>query len=324
MLLKEKIRVCWKSQFYCMISLLLQSEAFYETMLIIIFIIILQNNHCLSLNVDSVKYALKGLEFKHPLVIKSDILTQIKWAKKSFQDSEYVGFKSLMKNNEICGIHLSDNVKAVFEDEKFAVLMVLSEMVIDKVIQQMDCKINQEVYILNNNTLEIVETYNINDYKIERKIGEITHYGYMNWTLPKRLDIRRKDFHGIHFKGMTDVYGNWISINDSFSKSAPYFSNNGTYKVTNHISGILIRIMDIMKSELNFTIDYYLRKDRKWSNVIEYSNGTFGGDGIVPDVFFKRADLIVGTLSITPHRYPYIDYLPPSEYYPGCNRSCLV
>lgn len=40
-------------------------------------------------------------------------------------------------------------------------------------------------------------------------------------------------------------------------------------------------------------------------------NGTFHGTGIVGDIFFKRADLVVAPLMITFERANFINFLPP-------------
>ena len=62
---------------------------------------------------------------------------------------------------------------------------------------------------------------------------------------------------------------------------------------------------------LNFTTVLYKRKEIAWGFVYPQGNGSFKADGIVGDIFFGKADLIVAPVTLFLRRALYIDYLPP-------------
>ena len=71
-------------------------------------------------------------------------------------------------------------------------------------------------------------------------------------------------------------------------------------------------VLEEMKSKYNFTVKYYLRKDRKWGNVIHLANGTVQESGMVGDIYFDRADIIACTPSFRLVRLSILDYIIPS------------
>ena len=91
----------------------------------------------------------------------------------------------------------------------------------------------------------------------------------------------------------------------------PYFPNNETYLINDYVYGICVDVLKELESELNFTTLIFKRKTEAWGFVQEWPNGTFTGSGMVGDIFSKRADLVVTSLSIIPERAQYVDFLPP-------------
>ena len=57
----------------------------------------------------------------------------------------------------------------------------------------------------------------------------------------------------------------------------------------------------------------FKRKKRAWGYVYPQPNGSYVATGMVGDLFFNRADLVVASLTINPERGKYIDYLLPLE-----------
>ena len=265
-------------------------------------------------NIHHLTNVAKTLGLQNHISIQSSIRVKVDFMKKNWQNNQY---QEINHFEQVCGLNLNSTYEVIIKDHKLATVLLLNDLTFENILTNLECGINQEVYLINVNTSEVFETYMVKDLKIERKLGDVDKDGDLIWIEDSNMLKRRSNFQGTHLKAMTDVYGDWIKFNNTFTTKAPFYTNSNTYEVTNYVSGILIDIMDIIKSELNFTIDYYLRKDRQWGNVAIHPNGTYGGSGMVPDVFFERVDILVGTLSLTTYRFPFVDYLPPSEYYPG-------
>ena len=160
---------------------------------------------------------------------------------------------------------------------------------------------------------EVFESYTINNVKIRKKLGYFDSDYHFNWIEDQDMIKRRSNFQGIHLKSLTIPSGDWIKLKPSYSSEATYFANNQTYDVTQHVGGILIDMFEILKSQLNFTVKYHMRKDRQYGNVVKYSNGTFGGTGSVTDLYNGKADVLTATIVMTNMRIPYLDFLPPSN-----------
>ena len=157
----------------------------------------------------------------------------------------------------------------------------------------------------------------INEIKVLRKAATISKRNELIWHENPVLVNRRSNFQGLHLKGIVEDYGYWAKVNSSFITEAPYSNKNEKYLITNHVTGIVIDILNVLGSKLNFTIDHYLRKDRQWGNIFNHPNGTSEGIGIVGDIYFGRADITSTTLTVTGLRFPFLDFLPSVEYVAG-------
>ena len=281
----------------------------------LIFILaLITASNCLNLTL--VVNLLGNFNFKSPMtVLSNEKIMQIKLIKKLFQNGNYLKFDDFTV--DICQADLNNLMHlAIMEDNQRTLIFPMKPS-LDQSIDLLKCSINEEVYLFKDETREIFETYVINDHKIVRTLGKLNEDYKMEWYEDFNLVKRRSNFQGKHFKALTGTYGSWTVLNKTFLSEAPFFTNNETYLVTNYVSGILIDAMEIMKKELNFTMDYYVNKVRVHGHVIDYGNGTFGGTGNIPDVFFGKADMLVVAIAIKDYRIPYLDFLPASEYYPG-------
>ena len=134
----------------------------------------------------------------------------------------------------------------------------------------------------------------------------------MKWIENPNMFRRRNDFKGTNLRGIVaEEYGIWTKIKPGFNDETTFFSNNKTWDVSDHISGVIIEILDIMKLGLNFTTSYYLREDGSWGNMIQHSNGTFEAFGAVGDIYYDRADFFASTLTMTLDRVPAVDFVVP-------------
>ena len=175
-------------------------------------------------------------------------------------------------------------------------------------MRSFDIKINQRVYFLDESTLELFEVYSISEERIIQKVGEITSSFEFKWTAEPIFEKRRRDFKGINLIGMTDDEGKSIYWDPKFleNKKNFYVSKNKTYNVTNLVHGIYIDILKLLEAKHNFSTQLYQREDQQWGTIVSLSNGSYEGIGMVGDLFFKRADLVVAPLAYLLGRFSYI------------------
>ena len=255
------------------------------------------------------------LDLKPPMTVVGPWQLRIKLIKHFVGNNQYVVFKNeLIEEKSVCSQKLQDLDQIVLRDSKSVTLVILNQETFDAVLENYICSINEEVYLLNENTGHIFETYTINNIKTKRKVAFLGEDLQIIWTENKNMVKRRSNFHGIFLKSLTLSTGDDVKLNKEFSYKATYFPNNGTYDITEYITGIIIDAFSTIQNTLNFTTKYYMRADRKVGQVMKYSNGTLGGVGIIPDVFLGKADFIAAPLSITLPRMPYLDYLPELNF----------
>ena len=266
-----------------------------------------------SLEMSSIEILMSDLNFNPPITIKNPQKLGMKFAKSKTQYKEYISFEDF---NDICGLKLQNGSHMVFHDRKFASLVLLDAWNFEEIFHKLECKINDEIYFFDENTNKVYETYLQNNIKIKRHLGTFQPDSKLVWHKNPTFVDRRSDFFGIHMKAMTEEDGTWVKIKNTFQTEAPYFPNNGTYDVTDYVSGVVMEMFQTLTSQLNFTIKYYLRKDRRTGNVSKFLNGTFVGSGTVGDVFFERADIIATYPVMSLKRDPYLDFLIP-EFYTG-------
>lgn len=110
---------------------------------------------------------------------------------------------------------------------------------------------------------------------------------------------------------MTETMGVTMILNQSYIEDAPYYPGNETFLVNDFISGIYHDLLLSLQKQLNFTTSVYKRKERSWGFVYPQSNGSFIATGMVGDVYFKRADIIIAALALVHRRALYIDFMVP-------------
>ena len=279
----------------------------------LLLVIMLENSSCFNLNM--VAHLTTDLDLKPPMTVVGPWQLRIKLIKHFVGNNQYVLFKNeLIEEKSVCSQKLQDLDQIVLRDSKSVTLVILNQETFDAVLENYICSINEEVYLLNENTGHIFETYTINNIKTKRKVAFLGEDLQIIWTENKNMIKRRSNFHGIHLKSLAGPAGDFIRLSPKYSSEAPYFSNNETYDITQHVSGKFIDLFSIIQSDLNFTTSYFSRKDDKYGTVIRYSNGTFGGVGIVPDLFHGKADIANTALLMTLSRFPYLDYLPAIDF----------
>ena len=272
--------------------------------------------------INDVQHIFSGLHVKHPLILKDDsssinlmktlsqdlqyskIITKKKLKTKS-HDSPSTILTHLRSPNEI--LQLTENTTTT----KSLFLIMVNTKRFEATINELKIQINQKVYVIKMPSLEIFETYFINDYQIKRKLGIISrNSSEMIWDNNVQKDFvkRRSNFHGKHLKVMTEAFGTTMILDPKYKAQAPYFPENRTYLVNNFISGIHHDILTSLQNQLNFTANIYKRDDSVWGFVQKHSNETYTASGMVGDVFFQNADLIVAEIIYSLERSLFIDF----------------
>ena len=63
-----------------------------------------------------------------------------------------------------------------------------------------------------------------------------------------------------------------------------------------------------LERELNFTAALFKRKGGGWGYVYPQNDGSYEATGMIGDIFFKRADIVLAPITINLKRGIYIDY----------------
>ena len=272
-----------------------------------------------EVNNELVNNAMKVFQIEHPVIWKLNNTLSSKFLMKQvFLNGHYCQFANedfLQRMNNklpydtiIMAEKNEDIMEEVLKSLNIAVVFYSENFDFQKFSTKV--KINMKVFFIEISTNEVFEAYVINNHRIWRKLGRFQKHGFI-WesNVEKDFILRRSDFHGLSLKAMTTNAGDDSIVN--YKENATYFKNNETYLVTNFTSGKFYDILISLESHLNFTTNLYQRSDNGWGNVYPQANGSFHATGMVGDLFFGRADLIVSSLSVLYQRALYIDYLIP-------------
>ena len=172
--------------------------------------------------------------------------------------------------------------------------------------------IGQEVYFYDKTTAEVLEVYEINGVKIKRVLGyyqDKTNSFTWNSRTNQNIFRRRGNFHGLKLNAMVEHFYPTAIIDKEYIEKARFFKSNQTYLMNGFVKGIYIDILETLQENLNFTTTLYKRKDVSYGKIIDWKNGTLTGEGMISDIFFKRADMILTGVLINTERSIYVDYL---------------
>ena len=271
---------------------------------------------------ELVQSVIKVFQMKHPVILTpNNTLSSRSLMKDLFSMGQFcqfgteVLFQNLSKDVSKDIIIIADKDEYILED----VLEISNTAVIFsrnfEYQKATSIGIDKKVFIieeLTNDVTEVFETYHINSRNIKRKLGRFKE-NIFSWenNVEKVFVSRRSDFQGLTLTTMTQDAGNDIIFDSDYTEKAINFLNNQTYLVTNFTQGKFYDILISLQNLLNFTSNLNKRKDNGWGFVYPQANGSFHATGMVGDLFFGRADLIVTSLSVLYQRALYIDYLIP-------------
>lgn len=279
-----------------------------------------------SLENEMVLSILNEFQMNHPTILNvNGNASTISLIKNLFRNVQYckINFQPQpLEENTILQdfLILTDGedktIEVLEEIKEYAETIVLftRNINITELLNSIQVAINQKVFIIDQSTYEGYETYTINDHQIQQKLGKFdTSTNDFIWAenVEPEFITRRSNFHGMPLKAMTEATGNDIIFEANCMDRTIFFESNQTYLVTNCTSGRFYDIFLSMQTQLNFTADLYNRLDKGWGYVYPQTNGSFHATGMVGDIFFRRADLIVAVLTIVHKRALYIDYLNP-------------
>ena len=269
---------------------------------------------------DEIKILLSELGIKHSNIIRSSSHNKDKTLLKELSYLENYS-KSLwikdvdMENKNIVLINSNEirqqDIQQFLNHNLFHKMLIID---IDGTLSSEELSINigQEVYFYDKTTAEVLEAYDINGLKIKRVLG---YYQDKNksftWTSSKNQNIfrRRGNFHGLKLKAMVEHFYPTAIIDKKYIEKARFFKSNQTYLMNGFVKGIYIDILEHLQENLNFTTTLYKRKDVSYGKIIDWKNGTITGEGMISDIFFKRADMIIIGVLIDVERSLYVDYL---------------
>ena len=279
-------------------------------------------------DIDFLKSIMKNFNMKNAIIVKDAYLkTKHLLMKEMFLENQLcqisnnvhdLNLESRRLNHDVV-IYVNDiddiNDHLNFIINYSSTLVLIVKETFENIIQ---LPMDKRVFIIMEFSKEVFESYYIKEAKIQTKLGK-----FLKGTLEfqwepgvvKDFIERRSNFQGQSLKIMTEAAGNDIIFPSNYRSYAPYFQNNETYHVTYLTKGLYVDVLLMLQSQLNFTFELYNRKDMGWGSVTPNSNGSFEATGMVSDVFYNRADLIVAGIAVTPERALYIDYLRPVTPY---------
>ena len=276
----------------------------------------------LQIDIELLTNVLDTFQMRNPIIVDESSTLKTEYVKKLFLQGHYVrvvhNISQILMHSVTSNIlHLDSNLSNSHEEyisqESSFTLVIVSDS-IESIIKKIKCSIDMEVYFVDQQTKEAFESYEINDVQVKTKLGrfdEKTKNFQWEKDIEKEFMKRRSDFHGIELTAMTEASG-LINIDPAYKQDLNFHKKKkDAYLVTDFVSGLYHEILLELEKKLNFTTSIYKRKDGGWGFVYPSVNGSFTATGMVGDLFFKRADLVVATLTIMLRRALYIDYLLP-------------
>ena len=274
-----------------------------------------------EVNFELFESFIKEFDLKYPLLMDNDKSININLTKKFFKKGHYCSFISVSpfddKKNNTSDILINNyinisNLSNLLQKSIDTLAIFANGKELVNIEKSLKAPIDKKVFLVNKSSKEVFEIYQIGNQHIHQKLGKFNNFtNDFIWSkdIERDLIMRRSNFHGIELKAMTETIGTLIMLDSEYVQKAKYFSENETYLVNNYISGSFHDIFLELQSQLNFTTKIFKRKERSWGYVYPQHNGSYVATGMVSDLFFNRADIVVSSLSINPERAKYVDFL---------------
>ena len=187
--------------------------------------------------------------------------------------------------------NFSMELQSYIQLSKTIIVVVLEDQIFELLMNSLKVQINKEVYLFKVSTSQLFETYDVNNLKVKRLLGQIefkTERFVWQEKVVKNLISRRSDFQGITLKSSSNWSGTNFKLDLIYKERAPYYPNNDTYLINGYTTGVVQDVLEILQQRLNFSTLLYLRGDGVWGNVYTKPNGSIIGTGLVGDLYYKR------------------------------------
>ena len=187
--------------------------------------------------------------------------------------------------------NFSMELQSYIQLSKTIIVVVLEDQTFELLMNSLKVQINKEVYLFKVSTSQLFETYDVNNIKVKRFLGQIefiTKKFVWQENMATNLIIRRSDFQGLTVKASSNWSGSNFKLDLIYKKMAPYYPNNDTYLINGYTTGVVQDVLEILQQRLNFSTLLYLRGDGVWGNVFTKPNGSIVGTGLVGDLYYNR------------------------------------
>ncbi len=188
-------------------------------------------------------------------------------------------------------------------------LVVGTNSSLEEVLNVGSIDINKRVYFINSNLQNLAEVYHINNFTVNNQLGKFAKYGEITnlvWTEKRDFLQRRSNFYGLNFKAYS------AQRSTPFSYFPPKVLRQVQWekdrkgsligKMTGSPMGVMPEVLDAIGVDLNFSINYLIRKDNDIGYPI-YENGKFRGvSGMIGNLHSKEADFITATMEFNIER----------------------
>ena len=194
-------------------------------------------------------------------------------------------------------------------------ILVITEVQNESELEAIDVSINIDMNFMDIESLKVYETYNINNKKITKYLGQFEATKSQRLRFSEQQNVlpiarRRANFHGIQLNAMVELEPPIIMFPDDYASRAPYFPNNQTYDMTEITTGYFMHVLKSMEQVYNFTTKLYKRKDGVWGFPKKMSNGSFAPNGMLQNLDEGSAEFAWVPLAILQPRMLYADYMP--------------
>ena len=147
-----------------------------------------------------------------------------------------------------------EDIIEIFEeanDNEETLVVIASHSIVEDVLNRVKAAINQKTFVVDHSTLEVYETYSINNHHIVQNLGQFAHSTKdFIWkdSIEKDFVTRRSNFHGMPLKVMAEPTGKDVILRQMWKKEAKFLENNQTYLVTKFTSGRLYDVFLTMQT----------------------------------------------------------------------------
>ncbi len=170
---------------------------------------------------------------------------------------------------------------------------------------QLDLKIDHQLYFVHLDSQTMVEHYVIGGAPVKRILPLDT------LSVGTFVERRSESFNGANLKAITNTQGSYVRLDDDRIRQGEegWIKDRAGGSIKSiegqKIIGIFYEMLKILESDMNFTTTLMLRRDRRWGS--PQANGSW--DGMVSNVLNEDVDFIATSLTQNIPRSRVLDFL---------------